>query len=258
MKKIYYYVEQYLFVVNQISSKDSKHRFSEMKIGRFWKILDPLIYMIVLSTYYSKIIVHDIDNFPVFVFIGIIVMNYYRNSTTGAMGTLVKNKQLLVKTKIPISIFIYEKIFSAFKELLFSSCALGLVMLFFKIKITARFFTVIPILILTTVIIIGVSKTLSVLSVFFGDIDYLYSLFMTMIFFVSGIFVPVDHMPEKYWPILTSNPIFLSIYMTRNSLMYNLPSHYSAWIKLIIWAIVTAIIGNIVYIKNKNIVISKL
>ncbi len=251
-------VQQYAFVIKQLSHKDNKRKTDETNLGILWNVLNPLLYMIILSTYYQNVIIHDIENFPVFVFTGITMLNFYSTGTMGAMRSLVGNKNLLIKSQLSMRIYIYQRVFLAFKEMCFSAIALIPIMWFFNIGVSWRVLQIIPIIVITIIIVSSIGQILAVVYVFFADIDYLYSVLMTLMFFVSGTFIPLEHMPQQFQTVLTYNPIFLSIYLSRNSLIYNLPSHWTAWIKIIIWALVLMIISNLIFKRIKNQIISKL
>ena len=258
MKEIINRVKQDIFVIRQISYKDSVKKTSETNLGVFWNVFNPFIYMVVLSLYYQNIIIHDIDKFPAFVFVGIIIYKFYNSATKGAMRCLVNNKSLIIKAKVSSDIFVFEKIFSAFKEAGYSFIAYIPIIIFFKVKISWRIITLFPILFLTIIVICGMGKILAVAYVYFADIDYLYTVFMTLLFYVSGVFLPLDHMPDKYQYFLSYNPIFLSIYLSRNALLYSQSSYWTAWIKLILWALLLLLIGNWLFDKNRNRIVGKL
>ncbi|MBQ6463539.1 MAG: ABC transporter permease [Pseudobutyrivibrio sp.] len=251
-------IKQYFFVIRQVSFKEQKRNIDDTNLGFIWNVVNPFLYMLILSVYYQNVIIHKIDNFPIFVFTGITMIHFYTNATTGAMHSLVNNKGFITKTQLPIEIFIFQKVFEAFKEMCYSAIALIPIMMYFHIKITFRAVQLIPILLLTVIVVNGMGEILAIAYVYFADISYLYSVFMTMMFFVSGTFMPIDYMPAKLHTILTYNPIFLSIYLVRNSLIYNLPSHWSAWVKLTVWAVLLFGLGRFLMIKNKNGIVGKM
>lgn len=245
-------LKQYAFVIKQLSSKEHKRKTDETNLGVVWNVLNPLLYMVILSTYYQNVIIHKIENFPVFVFTGISIYNFYNNSTKHAMCSLRSNKNLLLRTKITHWLFIFQSVEASINELLFSIITIIPIMIFYRIPFSVRIFQLVPILILTICVAFGLGMILGVIFIFFPDIEYLYGVFMTMLMFISGTFIPIDHLPYEFQTVLTYNPIFLSIYLTRNSLVYNLESHWTAWVKLLIWAILSILIGSFMYMKNKN------
>ncbi|QFJ53762.1 ABC transporter permease [Pseudobutyrivibrio xylanivorans] len=251
-------VRQNFFIIRQISYKDSVKKTAETNLGFFWNIFNPFIYMIVLSLYYQNIITHDIDKFPAFVFVGIIIYNFYNSASKGAMRCLVSNKNLIVRAKVSPDIFICEKIFSAWKEVLYSFIAYIPIIIYFHVKLSWRVVILIPIFLLMIMTICGMGKILAVAYVFFADVDYLYSIFIMLLFYVSGVFLPLDHMPIQFQQVLSYNPIFLSIYLTRDALLYSQASHWTAWLKLLIWAFGLMLFGSWLFEKNRNRIIGKL
>ena len=251
-------LKQYAFVIKQLSLKEHKRKTDETNLGVVWNVLNPLLYMVILSTYYQNVIIHKIENFPVFVFTGYTIFNYYSSATKGAMKCFVYNRTLISRTHSSLKIYIFQKVFVAFKELAFSGIAIIPVMFYFRINITPRIMLLVPILVLATMTIVGIGELLAIVFSFFGDIDYLYSVFMTMLLFVSGVFIPIDHIPRQFHRVLGYNPIFLSIYMARNSLIYNLPSHWSAWVKMFLWATISSFGGNFILNKHQNKILSRL
>lgn len=250
--------KQYMFAIRQISTKDTKKKTDDTSLGFIWNIASPLLYMIIMSTYYSNIITHNVYKYPVFVMMGYVVINYYTQGTTGAMLSIVKNRNLIIRSKMPKELFIYQRVYLAFKDFIYTSIALIMVMVFFRIEPSWRVLLMGPILLLTTILIIGIGKILAVIYIFFADVEYLYSVFMTLMYCVSGVFLTTDHLPINIQIILSYNPIFLAIYLTRNCLMYNLPSYWSAWVKLTLWSLGSAVIGNYLFKKYNNQIVNKM
>lgn len=248
----------YWFIIKQISFKEQKKLTDETNLGIFWNVLDPLLYMIIVSTYYEKIIIHDIPYFPLFVFVGIIMFNYYKVATLGAMKSLINNKRLLIKTKVPVHVFIIQKVVVAFRDMLYGSIALLPIMFFFKVPLRPRVFVVLPVLVLVTIIVYSLGKILAIMCVYFGDIEYLYQIFLTILIFTSGVFIPLDHLPDKLQRIMEYNPIFLSVYISRNAIIYDLPSHWTAWVKLLIWSVALILVSHKIYNDNIDNCVNKL
>ncbi len=259
MKEKIKLIKQYLFVVKQITYKDNKRKTSEMNLGFLWNVLNPFIYMVILSTYYQNVIKHDnIINFPIFVFVGITIYNFYLISTRDGMVSLIGEQNLIINSSIPVDIFILQKIFIALKEMLFSIIALVPILYFFRIHIHCRALLIIPIILITFFTAMGIATILAVAAVFFDDIIYLYSVFMTLMMFVSGTFIPIESLPIKFQKILTYNPIFLSIYLCRNCVIYNRDSHWTAWAKLIVWMVGSLLFGHWLLYKLRPYIVNKL
>ena len=250
--------KQCVFVVIQLSKKEHKIKTDETNLGFLWNILNPLIYMVILSTYYSNVIIHEIDRFPVYVFIGITTMRYYNSASFDGMYSIESNKQLIIKSQFPLAIFVIQKILLALKDFFFSALALIPIMVFFEVEWTWHVIECIPVILATTLILVGWSEMLSVIYVFFADFAYLYSIFMTLMFFISSVFIPINHLPERFQKPLECNPIYISITLLRNAVMYGTFSNMKLWGMLVAWMIFFLVGGHIVMLRNKNRIFSRI
>ena len=104
----------------------------------------------------------------------------------------------------------------------------------------------------------GVGYILSILYVFFADIKYLYSVFLRILLYLTAIFYPVTSLPEKLQTLIGYNPVYMSIYIARECMVYGRVPYYTAWIKLAIAAVLSYIIGWIVFNKKQNDVMQRI
>ena len=103
----------------------------------------------------------------------------------------------------------------------------------------------------------GIGHILAILYVFFADIKYLYSVLLTMLLYMSAIFYPVTSLPSVLQKIIGYNPVYMSIYIARETVVYNHMPHYTAWLKLALSAAVSLAIGIYVFKKKENDVMQR-
>src|SRR5699024_1388502 len=118
-----------------------------------------------------------IENFPAFLIIGQLMFSFFRESTTMAMESVLKNAPLLRKVYIPKYIFPLEKVCFALVNCFFSLIALVLVLLvtWTPISVTAPL-AVVPMLLLF-VFSLGIGLLLSAMYVFVRDIMHIWEVF---------------------------------------------------------------------------------
>ena len=99
-----------------------------------WSVLNPLLMMLVMWAVFGGLFPDlrggDILNYPIFLLCGQLLFNFFRESTTLAMSSVLNNAPLLRKVYIPKYIFPLEKTCFGFVNCCFSFIALVLVMLF--------------------------------------------------------------------------------------------------------------------------------
>ena len=249
---------QYWFVIRELTSREIKRKYSRSKLGILWSVLSPILYMTVLSLVFSSMFSRSIEKFPVYYICGYIIWSFFTTSTNGALTAYTDNKYLLIKVKLPMQIFVFARVCTAFVNFLFTLIAFILVMFVFSVKphLTLLFFPVIIICILF--LILGVSYILSAANVFFGDIKYLYSVFLTLLMYLSALFYPVANLPDVLQTVIKFNPIFLYIDAFRDIVLYNtLPDAFHI-VKMVAFAAIFYIIGLCVFNASRNKIMQKL
>ena len=154
--------------------------------------------------------------------------------------------------------FVIQMVAHAMMETVFSAVALIPILLFFKVNISIKMMQIFPVIVLTVIQVVGFSKVLAVAYVFFADIDYLYAVFMTLMMFISGVFIPLNHVPSKIQGILSVNPVYLSIDATRKCIMYDSYISLVEWSFIIGWTLFFSIVGTFIFLKFKERIINKL
>ena len=242
----------YWFVVKELVGREIKRKYARSYLGVVWSVLNPLLLMIVMTLVFSTMFRRNIENFPLYYLTGSIFWNLFSTGTDHAMSAIVDNKGLILKSKNPKIIFVISRMGTALVNFGFSLIPYVAILLFFRIRPTWRIILLIPDLLIFLVFCMGLSFFLSVVYVFFADIKYLYSVILRILLYLSAIFYPVDRLPDFMKVIIAYNPVFLAIDIARYSVVYGITPYYTEWIKLIIWAVVTFIVGYISFKKNEN------
>jgi len=199
---------RFRYLLALMIKRDFVTRYRRSVLGVLWSLLNPLLTMLVLTLVFSFIFRWDIPNFPVYLISGQVIFNFFSESTTTAMGSIVGNAGIIKKVYVPKYIFPVSRVLSSLINLAFSFIAFLIVFI-----ITGESFRwtilLIPIPILYVFVFsLGVGMMLSAVSVFFRDIGYLYSVLTTLLMFLTPIFYPVSMLSERMFHFVHFNPIF--------------------------------------------------
>ena len=250
--------KQYFFVIRELTSREIKRKYSRSYLGIVWSVLNPLLMMAVLSMIFSQLFQRSIENYPIYYLTGYILWQMFTGSTNAAMTTLIDNKMLLIKVKLPMEIFILARVYTALVNLGYSIVAYIVMLVVFGVKPDwTMLFS--PVIILFLLIFsLGISFVLAMAYVFFGDVKHLYSVLLTLWMYCSAIFYPIDRMEGVIRKVIEFNPIFNYIDAMRNVVMYGiLPSVWEI-IRMVVWALFVYAIGYCIFRKNKNKVMQKI
>ena len=116
------------------------------------------------------------------------------------------------------------------------------------------FLSPIPILILLLVSI-GVGLILSTLEVFFKDVEYLYEVFCTLLFYLTPIFYQVEQLniqSEIFKMALMANPLYSITQMFRSCVLYGEMFNMNHLLYSLAFGIVTVAVGLIAFYKKQD------
>ena len=251
-------IRQYIFVIRELTSREIKRKYARSSLGILWSVLNPLLYMAVMSLIFSTMFRRSIENFPIYYLTGQIFWNLFSVATNSAMTALVDNRSLLVKAKLPKQTFVLSRIYTAMVNFGYTCIAYVMMLLIFRIRpyITMLLF---PIAVFAMLAIsIGAGYILSVIYIFFADVKYLYSVFLTLWMYMSALFYPVTSLPEAMQTFIGCNPVYVVIAFARECVMYGRVPEVMMWVKLAGWSIGSLVVGLGFFKRKENQVMQKI
>jgi lipopolysaccharide transport system permease protein len=211
--------EKYRFLLIQLVKRDIQVRYRSSVLGVFWSFLEPLLTMIVMTIIFGYIFKRAIPNFPVYYLIGRIAYMLFQSGTTGALKSIISNKNIIKSVYVPKYLFALASVLSNFVTFLLSMIILVAVMIVTNVPFTIYvIFASLPIIVLL-ILTIGVGLILATITVFFRDIEHLYGVLVMILMYATPIFYPAEIIPPQYQLILTLNPLYAVISCLRTVLM---------------------------------------
>ena len=250
-------VTQYFFVIRELVSREIKRKYARSYLGILWSVLNPLLSMAVMSMIFSTIFKRSIENFPIYYLTGNILWALFTGATNSAMTALVDNKNMLIKVKLPMSIFPLSRSCTALANFGYSLVAYVIMLIIFRIEPNVYM----PLLLLYAgglfLFSLGVGYLLSVLYVLFGDIKHLYSVLLTIWMYMSAIFYPVSSLSPQMQAVVVGNPVYNYIACARKCILEGAMPSAEEWARLFVWSIGIYIIGRFYFKKMQNRVLQK-
>ena len=249
---------QYMFVIRQLARRDIKRGTSSAILGQLWNVINPFIYMITMVIIFSAVLKNNLPNFPVYVLTGNIIYTLFNSGTTGAMKSLVSSKSFLVRTRISKNIFVIEKVYVAFINMLYSM--IGYVVLLIVTGVTPNpYMFLVPVdIAICLVMIIGIGKILAVINVFFADIEYFYHILMLLFMYGSAIFYSTDGMAPAVQMVMSVNPIYIAISIARICVMDGYAPGPMLWVKLVCYAVGFYLLGTFIFNRGTQDIVAEL
>lgn len=204
-------VHRYFELVTTIAGRNIKGRYRGSVLGVFWSLSNPLImtgiYTLIFGTAFSSYYGNSILNYVMAVFMGLVVVGFFSQSSSQALTSVVANGSLVNKIKIPLSVFpISIVVANLFQFMVGVLPVIVFVTLFISHRperVLLLFAPAISLLLVT----IGASLATSALFVYFRDLPYIYELVVFIIWMTSPIFYPEEIVPQQLRVWVQINPI---------------------------------------------------
>ncbi len=240
------------FLFEELVKRDFKQKYKRTALGMVWSILSPLLSLIVMKLVFTNFFGRHTPHYTIYLFVGNIVMSYFREATKGGMSSLMSNSSILTKINVPKVLFLLSKNVSAFVNFLLTLGVFFVFCIIDKIQFGPHMFLMaIPIFCLI-LMNIGIGMILSALYVFFRDIQYLYEIFLVLLNYVSAIFYTVDNFPVQVQKYFLFNPVYVVIKYIRTVVInHQIPSPMYHLL-MAAYTGIFVLIGVIVYKKNNN------
>jgi ABC-2 type transport system permease protein len=199
-----------------------KLRYYENRLGLLWALIKPLMDIAIYYIVFQKIMKQSIPAFASYLFIGLILWNFFIESTSGTVQILNTKKYLyeysnMNKLEIYISTIFSNSIGFFFNFIMF------LIFYNFLEKISIGLspynFWIIVIFLNVFILSLATSLILSTIYIIAKDITQIWTVFTSFLFFLSPIFYKLSTFKETLPNFDLANPIAGIIINARRIMM---------------------------------------
>jgi teichoic acid transport system permease protein len=255
MKRFFKDLKKYKNYILYATWAELKTEVINSYLGWLWMILEPLAFMLIYTFIASVVFKSKVEYFPIFVFIGLSVWNFFNKMVVASVKLVASNRDTVTKVYLPKYVLLLIKMgVNAFKMMV-SFLLVVLFMIIYKVPVTWNVLWFFPIVITVIIFTFGVCTITMHFGVFAEDLSNLVNIALRMVFYLTGIFFDLSSRIRNvvYRTILLDlNPLANFIYNLRNILIYQ-TSPVGLW--TLIWfigGILLSIIGiNTIY-KYEN------
>lgn len=232
----------YLELVRVLAGREIKARYKQSVLGYAWVVLNPLLQMLVMAFVFSHIMRFETITVPytLFLYCGLLPWNLFANSLNSSTNALVSNATLLSKIYFPREIFIVSTIIAKIIDFLLASTVFIAFLFFYQHPITLNVLWIIPIFFIQQLFTYGVSLILSALNLFYRDIQYVLSLIILILMYLTPVIYPTEIFPDRNRWIFQLNPMAVIINAYRQTILGGgMPNLTSLGIALAVSLIIT-------------------
>lgn len=253
MKRFFSDIKKFGNYITYSAHSELKAEVAGSFLSWLWWILDPMLYMAVYSFIAILIFNRPEPHFPVFVFVGLNVWQFFSKSLKSSVGIISANRGIVSKVYLPKHMFVLSKMcVLAFK--MFVSFALTAVFLIFDclfgdpVQITFRILYLIPLFALLFIGTFAVSLFIMHFGVFVEDLSNVITVVLQLGFYVSGVFFSLENRLTGSLAILGKiltnvNPLAFIMADMRTAILGGDSFHFVAFAVWFVIASIAAILG---------------
>ena len=190
-----------------MTEKELRARYKYTIFGFFWLVANPILQMIIIYFVFSLFIKEPIANYQYYLFIGLLVWNFFSLSLTKATPSIVFERNLIKKARFPRSVIPLSIILSNLIHFILALILFIIPVLFIGTLSVMRMPHIIFGLFLLLVFTTGFSLLSSALNVRFRDINFFVQALLIIWFYATPIVYSISVVPYKFMWLWRLNPM---------------------------------------------------
>lgn len=254
---------KYKYLLVELIRKNIKLKYRNSWLGMLWTFLQPLLNMIVLALVFTSIFGKKNDGvvcYPIYLLSGRLVFEFFTQSTKKALRSFRENASIIKKVYVPKYMYPLSGVLSNFVTFGVSVVVLLAMTVLFRLTGWNHggdigldyhvLFLLIPLAILL-ILSVGVGLLLSTMAVYFRDIEYIYDVFSTLLFYVMPVVYHIDKITNPTMKlVIRADPLYAITEMVRQCVLYGQNLNWKFVVYSLGWSVVILMLG--IYVFNKK------
>jgi lipopolysaccharide transport system permease protein len=187
--------------------RDVKVRYRRSVLGLGWSLLNPLLQLLVFYFVFSKLLPLRIENYTMFLFVGLVAWTWFSSSLVAATSSIVDNGPLLLQPGFPESVLVVVSVASHLVNFLIA-LPIAFVFAIFAGRGGSWMLLSLPVVIAVQFLFtVSIAFLLAAVHVRFRDTQYLLGILLMLGFYLAPVFYRLDSIPEQYRAVYSLNPM---------------------------------------------------
>ncbi len=243
IKEAWRYRDLIFFLVR----RDITARYKRSVFGIAWTMLNPLGMMIVLSIVFSQVFRVEMEGYSGFVLSALIAWNFFAQTSSSSINALVWGGDLLQRIYIPRSTFAISTIGTGLVNLTLSLVPLFIVIVVIGFPLRWTILLSPIAMLFLGMYSLGIGLLVSTIGIYFIDVVEMYNIVVMAWVYLTPIIYPLSILPVGLQGWLKLNPMLHLIELFRDLVFYGKIPPLENWLISFAVALVTLVIGWIVF-----------
>ena len=188
-----------------LTRRELRGKFKRSLLGWTWSLVNPLATMLIFTLVFGFFLKmttpagepSGLSNFPLFLLCGLLPWNFLANGINGSMGALLNNSNLIKKVYFPREVLVGAVVASAGVAFFIEMAVLAIALIIAGNFVIPWLIPAVGLTVIQAVFVLGVGLMLSVVNVYFRDLQHLVGIALQFWFYSTPIVYPLDVVPVR-------------------------------------------------------------
>ena len=197
----------YFDLVWEMTRGEIKLRDQGTALGFLWTLLHPALMFAVLYGLFSKWVGKFVDSYVVYLLVGLVLWNFFQKATTYALGSFRRFRGTVLNYRFPREIVVFASVGAVLWSSLMELCVMLAVVISLGQPPRLAWLFMPLLLLLEILLAVGTGLFLAVWSVEFQDLERIWDVVTSALFYLTPIFYPLDVISADKRFLLRLNPL---------------------------------------------------
>lgn len=246
-------VFSYSDMIKSLVKRELRGKYKGSVLGFLWTFINPLCQILVYTVVFSIIVRSDLDNFYVYMIVGMIPWLFFDMSLRQGAGCIRYQGDMIKKIYFPREVLPLTSVTSNFVNMIFCFAIVFGVLLISGIGFSLKAILFLPLVMgIEFLMALGFSLILSACTVFFKDLEHITSVILMAWIYGTPIMYSLDIVPESIKWIFKINPMTPVIQSYHRILYAKLLPTGKDLLYSTVFAIILLMIGELIFARLDN------
>ncbi len=262
-KSVFYQIKEiwlYREIFIALAFRDIKARYKQSVLGLLWVIIQPIVTCLVFTIVFGYFVRVDSGDtpYPVFVFSGLLLWQFFSRNLGEGTGSLVANSAFINKIYFPRMGIPLIGLLASTVDFFLALVILFVLMIWFGVAFQPQIIFAPLIVLVTLSLSYAGALIFAPLNAIYRDVGMAIGYGTQFLMYLSPVIYPVSFLPENYHWLFDFNPVATLLDWMRWALIGTTLPSSRAFIVLGATAIVFLIIGRTVFRKLESTVVDRI
>jgi ABC-2 type transport system permease protein len=214
--------KHYFDLLFGMTEKELKARYKNTVFGFLWMVINPILQMLVIGFVFTFFFKEPVAHYYEYLFIGLLVWNYFSLSLTKATACIVNERSLIHKANFPHTVLPLSIILSDLIHFLLGLAIFAVILSIQDVTFITRLPYFFAGIILLTCFTTGLSLLTATLNTFYRDVAFFIQAILIVWFYATPIVYSLSVIPSRLLWLWEINPLTIVLYLFHRAFINNI------------------------------------